>query len=162
MPAHSELAQDVNPEVPTNQDPNAPINNGKILHPVTDAQQADLDAAAEITGSDDWVADLLARLFDSEPTGSNIRTVADKFFKIAREHAGFVPKDSDDNAVIRAVRYIAHVHARSYLGDDTAWFHHTLNVLLELAHPSEILTPEAAKFLADIEKGISEARGQIF
>jgi hypothetical protein len=100
-------------------------------------------------------------MFDSEPTGSNIRSVAHKFFKIAREHAGFVPRDSDDNAVVHAIRYMVHVHARPYLRDDTTWFHHTLNVLLELAHPSETLAPEAADFLADIEKGITRARGQI-
>jgi hypothetical protein len=101
-------------------------------------------------------------MFDCESKGSNIRAVANKFFKIAREHAGFVPKDSDDNAVVHAIRYMAQVHARPYLRDDTTWFHHTLNVLLELAYPSETLTPEAANFLADIEKGISKARGQIF
>jgi hypothetical protein len=97
----------------------------------------------------------------SEPTGSNIRAVANKFFQIAREHAGFVPKDSNDNAVVHAVRYMAYVHARPYLRDDTTWFHHTLNVLLELAHPSEALTPEAAGLLADIEKGMAKVRGQI-
>jgi hypothetical protein len=73
-----------------------------------------------------------------------------------------VPKDSDDNAVVHAIRYMAHVHARPYLRDDTTWFHHTLNVLLELAYPSETLTPEAANFLAHIEKRNKQSTGSDF
>ena len=37
-------------------------SHGKILHPITDAQQAELDSVAELTGSDDFSADLIERL----------------------------------------------------------------------------------------------------
>jgi hypothetical protein len=64
LPARFELAQYTNPETPTNQEPGLPSLNfhGKILKPITDAQQAELDSVAEVTGSDDFSADLIERL----------------------------------------------------------------------------------------------------
>jgi hypothetical protein len=76
-------------------------------------------------------------MFNSEPEPSGIRAVAEKFFSVAREHSGFVPESEDRNVVVRAVRYIAEVHAFSYQRDDTRWFHQTLTVLLELASKRE-------------------------
>jgi hypothetical protein len=99
-------------------------------------------------------------MFDSEPEGSKIREVADKFFEIARQYMGAVPKAGDHQVVVRAVRYMADVHAFSLLKDDAAWFRYTLEVLIELAYPCEPRTPEAAEFLADIEKGLIRARGK--
>jgi hypothetical protein len=37
---------------------------------------------------------------------------------------------------------------------------YSLEVLVELAYPCEARTPEAAEFLADIEKGLIRARGK--
>jgi hypothetical protein len=48
----------------------------------------------------------------------------------------------------------------SLLKDDAAWFPYTLEVLIELAYPGEVRPPEAAEFLADIEKGLVRARLQ--
>ena len=100
-------------------------------------------------------------MFDSEPEPSRIKEVADKFFQIAKDYLGAVPKAGDDNVVVRAVHYIAEVHAFWLLKDDTAWFRYTLEVLIELAYPGEVREPAAAEFLADIEEGLSRARGQI-
>jgi hypothetical protein len=99
-------------------------------------------------------------MFNSEPEPSGIRAVAEKFFNIAREHSGFVSESEDRNIVVRAVRYITEVHAFSYQRDDTRWFHQTLTVLLELAHPSEVPGPDGEPFLNDIEGGIRRARSR--
>jgi hypothetical protein len=99
-------------------------------------------------------------MFDSEPEPSKIKEVADKFFDVAMQYIGAVPKAGDRNVVVRAVRYMAEVHAFSLLREDTAWFRHTREALIELACPGEVRTPEAAEFFADIEKGLRRARGQ--
>ena len=57
-------------------------------------------------------------MFDSEPEPSGIRAVAERFFNIASEHSGFVPESEDRSVVIRAVRYVAQVHAFAYQRDD--------------------------------------------
>jgi hypothetical protein len=97
-------------------------------------------------------------MFDSEPESSKLKQVADKFFEIAKQYAGAVPKAGDYNVVVRAVRYRADVHASSLVRDDAPWFRYTLEVLIELAYPGEVRTPEAAEFLADIEDGLIRAR----
>jgi hypothetical protein len=100
-------------------------------------------------------------MFDSEPEPSKIRGAAEKLFRVAREHRSFVPAGEDPEVVARAVRYIAQVHALPYHRDDTSWFHQTLTVLLELAHPSERLSSEAGDFLRDLEAGIRKSRDQL-
>ncbi|MGA8057003.1 MAG: hypothetical protein WB999_02080, partial [Candidatus Binataceae bacterium] len=82
-------------------------------------------------------------MFDSEPESSKIRQVADKFFEIAKQYVGAVPKTGDRQVVVRAVNYMAHVHAFSLLKDDAAWFRYTLEVLIELAYPGEVRPPAA-------------------
>jgi hypothetical protein len=96
--------------------------------------------------------------FDSEPESSKLKQVADKFFEIAKQYVGAVPKAGDHNVVVRSVRYMADVHAFSLVRDDAVWFRYTLEVLIELAYPGEVRTPEAAEFLTDIEDGLSRAR----
>jgi hypothetical protein len=96
-------------------------------------------------------------MFDSEPESSKIKEVADKFFEIAKQYVGAVPKTGDHQVVVRAVNYMTHVHGFSLLKDDAAWFRYTLEVLIELAYPGEVRTPEAAEFLADIEEGLVRA-----
>jgi hypothetical protein len=100
----------------------------------------------------------LRTMFDSEPEGSKLKLVADKFFEIAKQFVGAVPKGGDHNVVVRAVRYMADVHAFSLVRDDAAWFRYTLEVLIELAYPGEGPTPEASEFLIDIEDGLIRAR----
>jgi hypothetical protein len=99
-------------------------------------------------------------MFKSEEEPSGIRLVAEKFFTIAREHSGFVPESEDRNIVVRAVCYVAEVHAFYHEKGDIRWFHEALTILLELAHPSE--TPGAAgePLLSDIEEGIRKARSR--
>jgi hypothetical protein len=41
-------------------------------------------------------------MFDSEPEPSKIKEVADKFFQIAKDYLGAVPKAGDHNVVVRA------------------------------------------------------------
>ena len=42
-------------------------------------------------------------MFDSEPESSKIRQVADKFFEIAKQYVGAVPKTGDRQVVVWAV-----------------------------------------------------------
>jgi len=65
----------------------------------------------------------ITTMFDSEPEGSKIREVADKFFEIAQQYLGAVPKAGAHHVVVRAVRYMADVHAFSLIKDDAAWLH---------------------------------------
>lgn len=97
-------------------------------------------------------------MFDSEPESSKIKQVADKFFDIAKQYVGAVPKAGDRQVVVRAVNYIAQVHAFYLLKDDAAWFRYTFEALIELAYPGEVRPTEAPEFLADIEKGLRRAR----
>jgi hypothetical protein len=98
-------------------------------------------------------------MFDSEPESSKKREVAVKLFDVTMQYVGAVPKAGDRNVVVRAVRYMAEVHAYSLLKDDTTWFRHSLETLIELAYPGEVRAPEAVEFLTDIEKGLCRARG---
>jgi hypothetical protein len=75
------------------------------------------------------------------------------------QYVGAVPKAGDRNVVVRAVRYMAEVHAYSMLKDDTTWFRHSLETLIELAYPGEVRTPEAVEFLTDI-RGKQSANGE--
>jgi hypothetical protein len=99
-------------------------------------------------------------MFNSEPEPLGHTNGRGEVLQIAREHSGFVPQSEDRNVVVRAVCYITQVHAFSYQRDDTRWFHQTLTVLLELAHPGEIPGPAGEPFLTDIEAGIRRARSR--
>jgi hypothetical protein len=79
-------------------------------------------------------------MFDSEPESSKMKVVADRFFEIAKQYVGAVPKASDCNVVVRA-----DVHAFSLLKDDAAWFRHTLEALIELVYTGEVRTPERSR-----------------
>ena len=93
-------------------------------------------------------------MFDSEPESSIIKEVADKFFDIAKQYVGAVPKAGDRQVVVRAVNYFAHVHAFSLLKDDAAWFRYTLEALIELAYPGEVRPPEAAPSSSQTSKRV--------
>jgi len=67
----------------------------------------------------------------------------------------------DPNVVVRAVRYLAHVHAIPAMGTSIVWFEEMLQALIELACPSCGLPPEVAAFLDDVKAGIAEARADV-
>ena len=90
---------------------------------------------------------------------ASIEAVAAQFFKIAEDHEEYVVElGRDPNLIIRAVRYLNHVHAMPPMRDDTDWFYEMLQVLVELACPNTAGSPELEAFYRDIEEGIASLR----
>lgn len=88
-----------------------------------------------------------------------IQAVAANFVKIAESHEKFIIEQGrDPNLIVRAVRYLNHVHAMPPMKHDTGWFKEMLQVLIELACPSEEAAGDLETFFSDIEEGISQAR----
>jgi phage terminase large subunit-like protein len=58
--------------------------------------------------------------------------------------------------VTRAVWYLARTQAGPVLRDESQWFEHMLQVLLELAFPNTHLDDMSLAFLQDIEEGLSK------
>src|SRR5687768_7763585 len=89
----------------------------------------------------------------------SIQALAANFVKIAESHEKFIVEQGrDPNLIVRAVRYLNHVHAMPPLKDDTRWFEEMLQVLIELACPSEEAAADLEMFFRDIEKGVFQAR----
>lgn len=88
-----------------------------------------------------------------------IQTVAAKFVEIAKFHEQFVVEQGrDPNLIVRAVRYLDHVHAMPPMRDDTRWFDDMLQVLVELACPNTGASRDQELFYQDIEEGIAQSR----
>ncbi|MBN2124282.1 MAG: hypothetical protein JW821_08310 [Deltaproteobacteria bacterium] len=81
--------------------------------------------------------------------GRNLEDIAARFAK------GFENSPRDPNMVTRAVWYLARTQAGPGLREDTRWFEHMLQVLLELAFPNTHLDESSVPFLRDIEEGLS-------
>ena len=99
-------------------------------------------------------------MWDRRPVDvDSIQAVAAKFFEIAEFHEEFVTgQGRDPNLIIRAVRYLNHVHAMPPMRDDTRWFDDMLQVLVELACPNTGASRDQELFYQDIEQGIAESR----
>ena len=77
----------------------------------------------------------------------SIQAVAANFVKIAEFHEEFVVEQGrDPNLIVRAVRYLDHVHAMPPMRDDTRWFDDMLQVLIELACPNTGASRELEAF----------------
>ena len=88
-----------------------------------------------------------------------IEQLSAKFYEIAQWHIESMELlDCNPELITKAVLYLAHVHAIPPMGEDPRWFKEMLHVLLELACPNMIPTPEAAQILTDIEEGIKITR----
>jgi len=85
-----------------------------------------------------------------------ITAQAAPFTKVALERI-YDPLDRSAAVVARAVNYIAQAHGMP-MGEDTSWFEHMLDALLEVARPNTGLDPEGKAFLADMVRGIAIAR----
>ena len=98
-------------------------------------------------------------MWDLRPVDvDSIQAVAAKFFQIAESHGQFVTEQGrDPNLLIRAVRYLNHVHAMPPMRDDTRWFDDMLQVLIGLACPDEEASAELEAFFQDIEQGIAQS-----
>jgi hypothetical protein len=99
-------------------------------------------------------------MWDRRPVDvDSIQAVSAKFVEIAEFHEQFVTgQGRDPNLIIRAVRYLNHVHAMPPMRDDTRWFNDMLQVLIELACPSEEASADLEGFFEDIETGMAQSR----
>lgn len=99
-------------------------------------------------------------MWDLRPVDvDSIEAVAAKFFEIAESREQFVTEEGrDPNLIIRAVRYLNHVHAMPPMRSDTQWFDDMLQVVIELACPNEEASPHLEAFFKDIETGIAQSR----
>lgn len=88
-----------------------------------------------------------------------IERLSAKFYEIAQWHIETMEMlECDTDLITKAVLYLAHVHAIPPMGEDPRWFKAMLHVLLELACPNMIPSPEAAQILTDIQRGIRITR----
>lgn len=59
--------------------------------------------------------------------------------------------------ITRAVDYLRQVHALPPMKEDTQWFDHMLDVLLELIHPEVPLEGDVRLFLEDLHQSLEKA-----
>ena len=100
-------------------------------------------------------------LWDVRPTDvARIQELTDSFLSIAMSHVGRITEQGrDPNLLVRAVRYLAHTHAIPAMHDCREWFIFMLAALVELACPTKTGNGDPAGFFADVEEGITLARG---
>jgi hypothetical protein len=91
-----------------------------------------------------------------QPTENEVEVMAKRFEREALHHLEFVVSQRrDPNLLVRAVRYLAYVHAMPPMRDDICWFSDMLDVLVELACPNAGLPPRGKEFVTDIRRGLS-------
>jgi hypothetical protein len=88
---------------------------------------------------------------------AEITALAKRFKEVATLHVsdGFI----DEAVITRAVRYITQAHGMP-IGDDTDWFEHMLQALLEVARPNSGLDQSGREFLADMIDGIQSSMSE--
>ena len=90
-----------------------------------------------------------------------IQSLAERLRGIAMDFPDFVAgQGRDPNLVVRAIRYMAHVHAIPPMGDDTQWFYEVLHALVEVACPNAVVGADDVAFLDDLARGIAESRNR--
>lgn len=90
-----------------------------------------------------------------------IQTLADRYFEIAGDsllQEFILGQHRHPNLVIRVVKYLRDKHAIPPCGDDTGWFRHMFDCLIELACPNCAGQEEDEQFFQDIEEGIATSR----
>jgi hypothetical protein len=99
-------------------------------------------------------------MWDLRPVDvESIQALAANFMRIAESHEkSIVEQGRDPNLIVEAVRYLNHAHAMPPMKTDTRWFKEMLQVLIELACPSEEASADLEKFFRNVEQGISQAR----
>lgn len=81
------------------------------------------------------------------------------YVEIALHHEDFlVGQGRDPNIIVRAVRYLAHVHAIPPHEGNMEWFKSAMDILIELACPNTGVESDQEPFFQDLLQGINEAR----
>jgi hypothetical protein len=85
-----------------------------------------------------------------------LSSLAGKLEKIAR---GFLsePLERDIPLMVKAIRYLNHVHAMPPMDDDTMWFYNMLGVVVEIARPNTVVDERGKPFLKEMLQGIHES-----
>jgi hypothetical protein len=84
-----------------------------------------------------------------------LTTLAEKFEEIAR---GFIEPslERDIPLIVKAIRYLNHVHAIPPMDDNTMWFYNMLSVVVEIARPNTVVDERGKPFLEEMLTGINE------
>jgi hypothetical protein len=87
---------------------------------------------------------------------SELTSFARQLVTISR---GFVsePLDIDEEVIVRAVRYLARVHAVPLMEEDTRWFTEMMRAVLEIARPNTAVDADNKEFLQDLLQGIERS-----
>jgi hypothetical protein len=85
-----------------------------------------------------------------------LTSLAAKFEEIAR---GFVEPslDRDIPLIVKAIRYLNHIHAIPPMDDNTMWFYNMLSVVVEIARPNTAVDERGKPFLKEMQTGINES-----
>jgi hypothetical protein len=91
-----------------------------------------------------------------------IQQLADEYFQIAADASVeefIVGQDRDPNLVLQVVKYLGKRHAIPPVGQDTAWFSHMFECLVELVCPNSAMADEDdILFFKEIEHGMEMSR----
>jgi hypothetical protein len=85
-----------------------------------------------------------------------LTSLAAKFEEIAR---GFIEPslERDIPLIVKAIRYLNHVHAIPPMDDNTMWFYNMLSVVVEIARPNTVVDERGKPFLEEMLTGINES-----
>ncbi len=82
-----------------------------------------------------------------------LSSLAEKLEKIARDFLN-EPLERDIPLIVKAIRYLNHVHAMPPMDDDTMWFYNMLSVVVEIARPNIVVDERGKPFLKEMKQGI--------
>ena len=113
---------------------------------------AALAACYDIARSANWQKDSAV-----EYSADAVTPEALRFFDVAKMHAaGMEMNGEDPSIVVRAVQYIAHVHATPQTSGDGVWFGYMLEALLEIVRACSGPSPQMSPFLRDVQRSVSQ------
>jgi hypothetical protein len=85
-----------------------------------------------------------------------LSSLATKFEEIARNCLS-MPLNRDIPLIVKAIRYLTHVHAIPPMDDDTMWFYNMLSVVVEISRPNTVVGEREKLFLEEMLQGIHES-----
>ena len=93
---------------------------------------------------------------------ARIQAVADSLYGTALYYEMCVLESGrDPNILVRCVEYLESSHAVPAMGDDTTWFPHRLEVVLDLVTPGPFDVLEDNSFLRDLRAALSVFRSNL-
>ena len=104
----------------------------------------------------------LSTIETMEDNIEELSKTTEQFYQIAiTKYVLIEGMPNDKEIMLRILNYINIVHAVPSLKGNYAWFAYTLDTLLELCNPNNILSKEFLPFLDDLQNGINIYRKNI-